>query len=71
MSANQGWPILGYWIKFNPKTHLGTVWLNMDNDPQPEVTLDNLPPEEVAALATILGSGRARYLADGSIITLS
>lgn len=71
MSANQGWPILGYWIRFNPKTHVGVIWLNMDNDSQPEVMLNNLSPEEVAAIATILSSGRARYMPDNSIITQS
>jgi hypothetical protein len=71
MSANAGWPIRGYWIKFNSKSHTGTIWLNMNDNPQPEVTLDNLSPEEVAAIAAILASGRARYTSDGSVVTQS
>jgi hypothetical protein len=69
MSANAGWPIRGYWIKYDPKTHVGTIWLNMNDSPQPELTLNNVPPQEVAAIAAILSSGRARYTSDGSIIT--
>jgi len=68
MSAQKGYPIKGYWIKYNPRTHQGAVWLNMDNDPQPELNLQNLSAEDVAAMAAILNSGRALYLPDGSIM---
>jgi hypothetical protein len=71
MSANTGWPIRGYWIKFNPKTHMGTIWLNMNDSSQPEVTLNNLSPEETSAIAAILASGRAHLMSDGTIITQS
>jgi hypothetical protein len=68
MSAHPGFPVTGYWISFNPKAHQGEVWLNMDNDAQPELHQQNLPAQDIAAMAAILNSGRARLRPDGALI---
>jgi len=69
MSTQQkGWPVKNYWIKFDPKTSKGAIWLNMNDSSAPELNVQDISPQEVAALAVILGSGRARYMPDGSIM---
>lgn len=40
-------------IGFNTKTHSGLVALQLDNDANPDIKLENLPADEVVALAAI------------------
>ena len=71
MSAEQpvkSWPIRGYWIGFNPKTHKGLVALQMDNNADdPELTFKDLPGDDVAALAAILTQSGVEYRSTGLI----
>jgi hypothetical protein len=67
MSAQQEWPIRGYWISFNPKNHLGRIALQLDNDAPPDVDFKNLSPEDVSAMAAILSRGGAFYHVQGFI----
>jgi hypothetical protein len=61
------WPINGYWIKFDPHTHQGSVSLQLDNDPNPEMTIENLSGDDIAAIAALLSHDGARYYRSGFI----
>ena len=67
MSTQQEWPIRGYWIGYDPKTHQGRVSLQMDNDAPPDIDFKNLSAEDVSALAAILTRGGAYYHVSGII----
>lgn len=62
------WPVLGYWIGFNPKTHAGTVALQLDADAPPDVTFQNLTADDVTALVAILARGGAQFYSDSGTI---
>ena len=61
------WPIRGYWIQFDPTTHRGAFWLNVDNDKEPELRKDNVSAEDMAVVTAILTTGRAVYFQNGSL----
>lgn len=64
----KSWPIKGYWIAFNPDTHVGIVGLQLDNDADPDKTFENLSANDVAALAAILTRGGAEYRSNGLVV---
>jgi hypothetical protein len=61
------WPIKAYKIWFNPKTHQGVAEFQMDNNPGPDLRLEALTAEDVAALTIILNHGGATYYENGNI----
>jgi hypothetical protein len=59
--------IRSYWIQFNPKTRRGAFWLDFQGSSEPDVTKNDLTPEDVAAVTAILTTGRAVFFQDGSL----
>jgi hypothetical protein len=66
-NKKSSWPIKAYKIWFNPKTHQGVAELQMDNDPPPDLRLEALTAQDVAALTIILTHGGATYYENGNI----
>ena len=72
MSTEQNvWPVRGYWIGFNPKTHSGIVGLQLDKDRDSDVKFENLTAEDITALVAILSRGGAEYYRSTGIIGIS
>ena len=67
MSQQNVWPVKGYQVVFNPRTHEGGVGLNLDNNPANDVKFENLTADDITAILAILKSGAEYYKNSGSI----
>lgn len=68
MSSPTDWPIKGYFIGYDPKTHQGRVLLDMvETQAGSEIKFENLTAEDIVVLTGILTRGGARYYKSGIV----